>query len=165
MAMNKKSFLYLLLILDIIAIIGIAGYIFVDLRKGPSVLAAAQKKVAESASRKVSDNTGTLTTLTQKTAPREPAHPQAATRKIRFQYRNSKPRQVSVMGEFNDWEHVTMVKGKNHTWSAIIEIKPGDYLYCYDVDGRLIPDPNNPNLRILSGKEKRSLLKVKPRNK
>ncbi|MBD3271588.1 MAG: hypothetical protein GF384_03505, partial [Elusimicrobia bacterium] len=83
-------------------------------------------------------------------------------RKIRFQYRNSRPMSVSVLGEFSDWEPIPMEKGANHTWTAVVEIEPGEYLYCFDVDGNLIPDPYNSNLRILSGNEKRSLLKVKP---
>lgn len=155
----SKRMLYILLIIDIIAIIGITVYVAKNYWFESSFPAFSEENIS------VPDS---LPSASPKTKPEpepqnvQPSLSKKTKRKIRFQYRNSRPREVSVLGEFSDWEPIPMLKGKNHTWSATVDISPGSYLYCYDIDGRLIPDPNNPNLQILSGNEKRSKLTVKP---
>ncbi|MFH1378853.1 MAG: glycogen-binding domain-containing protein [bacterium] len=156
--MNKRS-LQILLVLDIICIIGVTMYMVQDVNdKSPFQILKTRVELPVSIPTPAQK---TMTNPIEKESPLVQVQDKT-TRKIRFEYRNSKPRQVSVLGEFSDWEPIPMEKGENHTWSAVVEITPGDYLYCYDIDGRLLPDPNNRNLRILSGDEKRSLLTVKP---
>jgi hypothetical protein len=82
-------------------------------------------------------------------------------RKILFQYRNSKPQQVALEGDFTR-AAVPMVKGENYTWSVYVEITPGEYMYNFIVNGKSIADPNNPHVRMLPGNQKKSLLIVKP---
>lgn len=154
--MSKRT-LYILLIIDIIVILGITVYIGKNYWFESSFPAFSEENIS------VPDS---LPSASPETKPErvdiQPSLSKKTKRKIRFQYRNSRPREVSVLGEFSDWEPIPMEKGENYIWSATVEISPGSYLYCYDVDGRLIPDPNNPNLQILSGNEKRSKLTVKP---
>ena len=161
--MITKKGLYAFLIIDIIAIILISIHLGKDFLFNPPFSKISDEKIT------IPDSTskpGSRTPIEKKLpAPpvmekKDPAD--KATRKIMFQYRNSVPREVSVMGEFSDWEPISMTKGKNHTWTVSVEIAPGSYLYCYNVDGNLKPDPNNPNLQILPGNEKRSQLTVKP---
>lgn len=161
-----KTILKAILVLDILVIVAIAVYIVRDFGGASQepfftsepvfIPEPKQKSQKKEAPEKTAEKKPV-----KKRKPAAASKKETSRRKIMFTYRNSRPRQVSVLGEFNDWNIVQMKKGKNHTWSAVVHIKPGEYLYCYDVDGRLIPDPNNPNLRVLPGNEKRSLLTVK----
>ena len=74
--------------------------------------------------------------------PQKP--PKKEFRNILFTYRNSRPKEVYVIGDFNGWRKVDkMKKGKNHTWKLAKKLAPGYYRYKYWVDGRKIRDPNN----------------------
>lgn len=90
----------------------------------------------------------------QKDAAQKPKN----VRNILFSYRNSKPARVEIIGSFNSWTPQPMTKGKNHTWSLMVPLEPGDYTYNYLVDGKVIRDPNNRR----TAPEGRSLLSVKP---
>lgn len=81
----------------------------------------------------------------------------ALKRNILFQYRNSKPKKVEVSGDFNEWALVPLKKGANATWSASVNIAPGEYTYNFLTDGVAVRDPNNPRT-----KDGKSLLVVKP---
>ncbi len=93
---------------------------------------------------------------------KEPAVPQK--RRLFFQYRDSRPKTVSIVGSFNRWdpEAHPMNKGKNNTWEIMISLDPGEYFYKYVVDGRPIRDPNNPNFVDDGQGGKNSMLIVKP---
>jgi 1,4-alpha-glucan branching enzyme len=75
-----------------------------------------------------------------------------------FSFRHSKPSRVEIVGSFNNWEPVPLVKGENHTWSVSLSLTPGEYTYNFVADGKVIRDPNNPR----TAPEGRSLLVVKP---
>jgi hypothetical protein len=79
-------------------------------------------------------------------------------RNIRFSYRNSRPLKVEVIGSFNNWSPLPMVKGENHTWEASASLEAGEYTYNFIVDGKVVRDPNNPR----TAPEGRSLLVVQP---
>lgn len=66
-------------------------------------------------------------------------------RNILFQYRNSRPNKVFLVGDFNDWEvgKDELKKGKNHTWSIVYKFTSGTYYYNYVVDDKWIQDPYN----------------------
>lgn len=82
-------------------------------------------------------------------------------RNIMFSYRDSRPKTVYLVGDFNDWKIGAdkFTKGKNHTWTIIKQLSTKMYRYQYWVDGKLIKDPNNPKI----DSEGKSLLIVKPK--
>ncbi len=54
---------------------------------------------------------------------------------------------VSLAGEFNNWSPTAtpMHKRPNGTWAATLQLAAGKYQYKIIVDGKWIPDPENPN--------------------
>jgi len=64
-------------------------------------------------------------------------------RNILFQYRSSKAKSVSIIGEFNNWIPQPLQKKDKNLWYITLKIKPGKYAYNYLVDGKIILDPNN----------------------
>ena len=66
---------------------------------------------------------------------------------MRFSIDASQAREVSLAGNFNNWEHTSMPlkRTKNGTWKTEITLKPGRYEYKFVVDGNWIKDPNNSN--------------------
>lgn len=81
-------------------------------------------------------------------------------RKIVFQYRDSIPKRVSIIGSFNQWSPQLMKKGEGHLWSIALELEPGTYAYNFVVDGRVIRDPNNKKTKQANQKIPSSLLIV-----
>jgi hypothetical protein len=77
------------------------------------------------------------------TASEETSPAPSAIRRIRFTYRNSKPKEVAIVGSFNNWQPLAMDRGENHLWTATVALAPGEYSYSYLVDGKAIPDPNS----------------------
>ena len=69
---------------------------------------------------------------------------------------------MALTGEFSDWKPLEMTKDEKHIWSISVELKPGEYLYGYLVDGRFINDPNNPRIKTGTDGRKNSLITVKP---
>ena len=55
-------------------------------------------------------------------------------------------REVSLVGDFNDWEHsATKLVKQNGVWTVSMELRPGRYNYAFLVDGeRWTPDPAAP---------------------
>jgi serine/threonine protein kinase len=53
---------------------------------------------------------------------------------------------VSLAGEFNNWSPTAtaMHKRPNGTWAATMQLAAGKYQYKFIVDGKWIPDPENP---------------------
>lgn len=86
-------------------------------------------------------------------------------RNILFRYRDSLPKRVTIVGDFNQWIPRLMNKDSNYNWTIILELKPGQYGYQFIVDGKTIRDPSNrkiikkPNRKIPC-----SLLIVKPKD-
>lgn len=65
---------------------------------------------------------------------------------IAFSFRNSRAKQVWLVGDFNKWKKGKdqFVRGKDKsTWTCIKRLKDGVYEYAYWVDGKMIVDPNN----------------------
>lgn len=84
-------------------------------------------------------------------------------RKILFQYRDSVPKRVAVLGDFNQWTPQAMKKNQNHNWALALELKPGEYAYNFIVDGKMIRDPSNRKVKKANQKILSSLLIVKPK--
>lgn len=55
-------------------------------------------------------------------------------------------RQVSLVGDFNDWQHAaTPLRKQNGVWTVSMDLPPGRYNYAFLVDGeRWTPDPAAP---------------------
>jgi hypothetical protein len=78
-------------------------------------------------------------------------------------------RGVSVVGDFNDWNHNSdpFVKMGGESWRCELDLAPGEYLYLLaiekDESWSLQLDPANPlRQKIATGREL-SLLEVRPR--
>lgn len=55
--------------------------------------------------------------------------------------------EVVLAGSFNNWSTSELPMKKTDTgWMVAINLKPGRYTYKYIVDGRWMPDPNNPQV-------------------
>ena len=56
-------------------------------------------------------------------------------------------RTITIAGDFNDWKPETAVpmhKQPNGEWAATLQLPAGRHLYKLIVDGKWIPDPENP---------------------
>ncbi len=72
--------------------------------------------------------------------------PQLVNGAIVFRYKDPKANAVLVAGDFNNWspnEGIMKKKGSN-IWETMIPLDPGTYQYRFVVDGKWLPDPNNP---------------------
>ncbi len=84
-------------------------------------------------------------------------------RNILFQYRSRKARNVSVIGDFNDWTPQSLTKEKNYVWKITMTLEPDKYLYNYLVDGKVILDPYNRKSEPNTSRGfKSSVLELKP---
>jgi 1,4-alpha-glucan branching enzyme len=64
---------------------------------------------------------------------------------IQFSFNAGEAKQVSLVGEFNNWnpDADPMQKDENGTWTKKIMLPPGDIEYKFWVDGQWIQDPEN----------------------
>jgi len=84
-------------------------------------------------------------------------------RNILFQYRSSKAKSVSIIGEFNNWTPQPLQRKDKNLWYITLKITPGKYAYNYLVDGKIILDPNNLKEPIKVRDFESSYLIVEPR--
>ena len=90
-----------------------------------------------------------------------------ALRKILLQYRNSRPFQVELIGDFNDWQpgkHV-MARGMDHMWRVTVPLAPGRFGYQFVVDGKTIRDPANRRFQKDPRRGLISIVEVKPKSR
>jgi hypothetical protein len=74
----------------------------------------------------------------------QPVQPkQTETRNILFKFKSIKARSVAIIGDFNEWIPQPLIKGSNNVWELTLQLVPGEYLYNYLIDGKVILDPNN----------------------
>lgn len=104
----------------------------------------------------------TSTPLQEKKSATANARPEM-TRKILFKYRDSFPKRVSIIGDFNQWSPQLMVKDESHNWTVMVSLSPGQYAYNFIVDGKVIRDPANKKTKQAGQKIPSSLLIVKPK--
>lgn len=66
---------------------------------------------------------------------------------VTFTYSDPAAKNVSVAGEFNQWNAnaTPMLKDPSGAWTATIPLKPGKYQYKFVVDGTWKADPLNPD--------------------
>lgn len=99
--------------------------------------------------------------LQEKSAPGVPP----SKRTVLFQYCDSVPQRVSIIGDFNQWSPQLLKKGEAHLWTITMELLPGSYAYNFIVDGQVIRDPNNKKTKQANQKIPSSLLVVQPPKK
>ncbi len=60
-----------------------------------------------------------------------------------FEYEDSNAKEVSVVGDFNDWDPKKgkMVNLGSGLWSTTFYLYPGRYEYLFNVDGKYVLDP------------------------
>ena len=87
----------------------------------------------------------TLALLFTGHAPRRPSDTTLSGKEVRFALR-SQARQVSLIGDFNDWDPAaTPLIRHGAEWSATLALKPGRYRYAFLVDGHQVEaDPAGP---------------------
>ncbi|HUK82741.1 MAG TPA: protein kinase [Verrucomicrobiae bacterium] len=73
--------------------------------------------------------------------------PLPGTRKVEFSIKAPGATQVFLAGQFNNWDSTAtpMRKETNGEWIATMQLPPGKHQYKYVVDGKWIPDPDNPD--------------------
>lgn len=140
---KKRKILVLLLLLNLTIVFGSLYFIGTRLVKKNSILLSSENKGKES--------------LNQKTTS-----PVKKMRNILFQYRDSRPRNVSIVGDFNNWTSQKMAKGENHIWEITLQLAPGEYKYQFVADGKWIKDPYNPHFKPDGYGGENSLLIVSP---
>lgn len=68
-----------------------------------------------------------------------------------FILRNDSAQSVYLQGDFTNWELMRIgMKKIGEEFRAFIPLEDGEYLYQFDVDGRIIPDPDNQQKVIIS---------------
>lgn len=72
----------------------------------------------------------------------------AGQRRITFTFEAPEAENVSVMGDFNEWDKKAhpMKKHENNIWKKTIFLDPGRYEYKFLVDGHWHNDKNNDQL-------------------
>jgi 1,4-alpha-glucan branching enzyme len=68
-------------------------------------------------------------------------------KRIKFHFYAKDAKQVCLVGDFNNWEadRHPMDPNPQGLWEKIIMLPPGRYEYKFHVDGKWLPDRENPN--------------------
>jgi len=67
---------------------------------------------------------------------------QARRRRIVFSFSAPEAQNVSLVGNFNNWDYTkTMKKDKEGLWTSRVDLEPGKYEYRFLVDGEWQDDP------------------------
>lgn len=80
----------------------------------------------------------------------------AKTKKAVFQLELPEAHSVSLLGDFNEWDHTknAMKKSKNGVWKVEIKLAPGEYQFLYFVDeNRWLTDDQCPRITSEVGTE------------
>lgn len=84
-------------------------------------------------------------------------------KKVVFQYRDAVAKRVAVIGNFNQWNPQMMRKNQKHLWTITLAFAPGEYVYNFIIDDKIIRDPANRKTKNAGQKIPSSLLIVKPK--
>ncbi|URA09526.1 hypothetical protein [Thermospira aquatica] len=63
----------------------------------------------------------------------------------RFYYKDDEAKTVSLVGDFNNWDpySLPMVYKGAGEYEIEVKLRPGIHVYCFVVDGKWVPDPQN----------------------
>lgn len=69
-------------------------------------------------------------------------------RRVSFSFRDPGAREVSLVGDFNDWnpKRHPMKRDENGVWTKAVMLVPGTYEYKFWVDGNWMADMQAPGL-------------------
>lgn len=166
--MNRRFWLGLMMVALILAV-G-SAYVILDKLAHPApqpkpVVLKTVPAPRPAPSVAVSTAAAAVETSTAAAKPAEPVEPAPAARKpsnakrnILFKLIRSNAKQISIIGDFNNWTRRPM-KRRGKTWQLSVPLAPGTYEYAFIVDGKRIRDPNN---RRSAPKGTASVLIVKP---
>ncbi len=63
---------------------------------------------------------------------------------VRFGFKpRGEAKQVRLLGDFTDWQPLTMRKQKSGSYTVILPLKAGTYEYRFVVDGEWVGDSDN----------------------
>ncbi len=62
---------------------------------------------------------------------------------VRFSYYNGPANQVSIAGDFNEWDpsRLLLTRESDGRWAGRVKLAPGEYEYLFVVDGEWQLDP------------------------
>ena len=169
----KKAFFVLLILVDL-GIIGASAFL-IYLRathqnlpgiRGPLGTAAQSLASLPRTSAGIANQTASTMTIvaTSTGGVVEPAASDANVSHKLFSYRNPKAQQVFIRGDFTGWRAEPMRKDEKGTWIYEKALTPGEYGYCFSVNDKIFPDPNNKHKKLV-GKTPVSSVVVLPRTK
>jgi serine/threonine protein kinase len=117
----------------------------------------------------VDTNQSTTTTTTPtppppppKPPPQPPKPPAVRMYNVEFTITAPDAHILSLAGEFNKWSPTAtpMHKRPNGTWAATLQLAAGRYQYKFVVDGKWIPDPENPTQQVDSYGNTNSVVEI-----
>lgn len=155
----KKFFLILFILVDLAAIVGAGLFLYDHLSRraiatGPAKPQPLMPSHAPGGTLPVTGalpSTSTITPSPLLPAPSAPGGAQAGTfRNIGFTYKNAKARQVQIRADFTGWKGVPMKRDPHGIWSYSKQLTPGEYAYCFSVDGKIIKDPANKHNKLIA---------------
>jgi hypothetical protein len=152
----KKFFLLIFIVIDLAVFAGACLLIYNRLSESHTPLTVATlvpgahpAPAMPLSANAVHTSTASMTpAATPATAPGSSSL-EPATRNIKFTYRNSKAKQVSIRADFTGWKAQPMIKDAAGVWSFQAALPPGEYAYCFTVDGRAIRDMANKRTKII----------------
>ncbi len=147
----KKFFLVLFILFDLLLIAG-GTYVLFRHVKGrlPLLKTMVKRTVVTPAPGSVSPSTAPVRAAGSGLLSAPPTAPtESGLRKIKFAYRNSNAKQVSIRADFTGWKAEPMQKEAGGTWTYVASLTPGEYAYCFTVGERIINDPANKRTKVI----------------
>jgi len=169
----KKFLLTLFILVDLVVLVGAAGFLFFYVQGKPlpipesmmpvrlptrsptAVSAPAAAPVIPAAPVAVSTGTSSafIPPVVNSGAP--------GVRNLRFTYKNSKAKEVAIRADFTGWRAKPMTRDAAGVWTFDAQLTPGEYAYCFAVDSKIIPDPASKRSKRI-GQNTVSAIEVKP---
>lgn len=128
----------------------------------PTVPATATSPGLVSVSTTTSSANPVSSTNSLISAPVTASATEPGTRKILFQYRNSKANKVFIRADFTGWKAEAMQKNASTgVWIYQANLTPGEYAYCFTADDKTFKDPFNKRTKPI-GRTLVSAIVVEP---
>jgi len=153
----KKAFLSLVLLLCLAGLGGSGYYLFERWKAAGGQEASGLPKPNPATQASPTKPTGQALSVSSEKPGKENNY-----RNIGFSYQNSKAKKVQIRADFTGWKPELMNKDKRSVWSYTAKLLPGEYAYCFMVDGKIIRDPANKK-RKQYGQTQVSAITVKPK--
>jgi len=166
----KKFLLTLFLLADLILVIGVSAFLFFYVQGKPlpipDSLMPIRLPTRASPVTSVAASTSTVvSTPPLVLIPPPPGAGGVTLRNLRFTYKNSKAKEVSIRADFTGWRAKPMVRDSAGVWIYDDKLAPGEYAYAFAVNNgdriSIIPDPASKRSKMI-GQNKVSSIEVKP---